>query len=303
MDNEMPLVSVITPSFNQGRFIEYAILSIKNQDYPNIEHIIVDGGSTDNTQDIIRKYDGKYNLRWISEPDRGQSDAVNKGFKMANGDIIGWINSDDAYFSKFTIHRTVKFFEEHKRYAIVYGDTILIDSNNIVIRIAPILPTFNYSALKMRNILAQPSVFFKKCIIEEYQLNPRLHYGMDYDFWLRVGAKNKFYHMDDILSCFRLHELSKSVAQFDLLENEFAAIAQNYKLPLEKIAFLDRATHAARILLPMLYLPRALQLYSRKDLAFDIRLPSRQDLIRNTLLIPELRDKLKMIKDFWLRNH
>lgn len=109
-----PLVSIITPSFNQGRYIEQNILSIINQNYPLIEHIIVDGGSTDETIDILKKHESSYNLRWISESDEGQADAVNKGFNMAHGEIIGWLNSDDVYYDITTISRIVDAFNQKK---------------------------------------------------------------------------------------------------------------------------------------------------------------------------------------------
>ncbi|MCK4733699.1 MAG: glycosyltransferase, partial [Methanophagales archaeon] len=115
------LVSIITPSYNQGRFIEDALLSVKNQDYPNIEHIIVDGGSIDNTLEILRKYENEYNLRWISEPDEGQSGAVNNGFRMAKGEIIGWVNSDDGYFDVSAISSVVKYFDKYKGADVIYG--------------------------------------------------------------------------------------------------------------------------------------------------------------------------------------
>ncbi|MFB3764905.1 MAG: glycosyltransferase family 2 protein [Methanotrichaceae archaeon] len=296
MGKHKPLVSIITPSFNQDKFIEYAILSVKNQCYPNIEHIIIDGRSTDNTLDIIRKYEGEYNLRWISEPDQGQSDAINKGFKMAKGEIIGWINSDDAYFSKYTIDKVAKFFEDHEKATIAYGDAIYIDSKNTVIRILPVLPAFKYSALKTQNVLAQPSVFFKKCIVDEYKLNPFLHHAMDYDFWLRIGEHNKFFRINEILSCFRLHEASKTMAQSSLWKDELAIIAKNDTKSWGGPTFMDRATHVARILLPLLSLPAALWLYARQDLAFDIRLPSKKNMITNTLLIPELCYRLRYHK-------
>ncbi|MEM2568057.1 MAG: glycosyltransferase, partial [Candidatus Bathyarchaeia archaeon] len=97
------LVSIITPSLNQGRFIRETLLSVKSQDYPCIEHIVIDGGSTDDTLMILKRYEGTYNLRWISEPDEGHSDAVNKGFRMAQGEIVGWLNSDDVYFDRSTV--------------------------------------------------------------------------------------------------------------------------------------------------------------------------------------------------------
>lgn len=97
MQSPEPLVSIVTPSFNQGRFIEETILSVKNQNYPHIEHLIIDGGSTDETLDVIRRYEGTYNLRWVSEPDEGQADALNKGFRLARGEVLGWLNADDTY--------------------------------------------------------------------------------------------------------------------------------------------------------------------------------------------------------------
>jgi glycosyltransferase involved in cell wall biosynthesis len=192
MDKNIPLVSIVTPSYNQGKFIEYAILSVKNQRYPNIEHIIVDGGSTDGTLDIIKKYEGKYNLRWVSEADRGQADAVNKGFKMANGEIIGWINSDDAYFSNDTISEVVNFFDINSDSKIVYGDIVLINAENEVIRINPVLLFWGHKAFKIHSTPSQPAVFLKRCIIDRYSLDVKLTYSMDYDFWLKIGKENKF---------------------------------------------------------------------------------------------------------------
>ena len=114
-----PLVSIITPSYNQGMFIEDTILSVKNQDYQNVEHIIIDGGSTDNTMDILKRYEGAYNMRWTSEPDRGQSDARNKGWRASNGQIVGWLNSDDVYLEKNTIGYVVEQFASHQDADIV----------------------------------------------------------------------------------------------------------------------------------------------------------------------------------------
>ncbi|MCD6361181.1 MAG: glycosyltransferase, partial [Armatimonadetes bacterium] len=111
---ENPLVSIVTPSYNQGEFIEETILSVKNQDYPNIEHIVVDGGTTDNTVAILKKYDGTYNMRWLSEPDKGQSDEVNKGWGLCQGQIVGWLNSDDTLAEKRTISYVVEQFKLHQ---------------------------------------------------------------------------------------------------------------------------------------------------------------------------------------------
>jgi glycosyltransferase involved in cell wall biosynthesis len=122
---EGPLVSIVTPSYNQGQFIEETTLSVKNQDYPNIEHIVVYGGSTDEILEILKRYEGTYNLRWISEPDEGHADAVNKGFAMAKGEIISWLNSDDVYFDKGTISSVMEAFQRHSEADIVYGNCVI----------------------------------------------------------------------------------------------------------------------------------------------------------------------------------
>jgi len=126
ISEQQPLVSIVTPSYNQGQFIEDTILSVKNQDYSNIEHIIVDGGSTDNTLEILKEYENSYNLRWVSEPDNGQADAINKGFDMAKGEIIGWLNSDDTYFSSHVLTKVVEKFRQTEA-KIVFGNDVLIN--------------------------------------------------------------------------------------------------------------------------------------------------------------------------------
>ena len=125
-----PKVSIITPSYNQGQFIEETILSAKNQDYPNIEHIVIDGNSTDSTLDILHKYDN--DIIWISEPDRGQSDALNKGFRIATGEIIGWLNSDDIYLPG-AVKKAVDALMNNPKFDIVYGDYLIIDENSKVL--------------------------------------------------------------------------------------------------------------------------------------------------------------------------
>src|SRR4030042_1306962 len=118
MNDEDPLVPIVPPSLNKGRFIEETILSIKNQTYPRIEHIVIDGGSTDETLDILKKYSNS--LIWISEPDKGQSDAINKGWRMAKGDILGWLNADDTYMP-WAVETAVRFFAENPDVGMVYG--------------------------------------------------------------------------------------------------------------------------------------------------------------------------------------
>ena len=291
MNENMPLVSIVTPSYNQGKFIEYAILSVKNQCYPNIEHIIVDGGSTDNTIDVIRKYEGEYNLRWISEPDRGQSDAINKGFKMAKGEVIGWINSDDAYLSRSTISEVVKFFNTNLDAKIVYGDTVLINAENEIIRLNPVLLFLGHESLKIHRTPHQPAVFFRRYIIDKYSLDVNLTYCMDHDLWLKIEKEYKFYYIKKFLSCFRLHDCSKSVSKCYEMDMEIAEVADRYRMISDHTNILDRTGNIIRLILPIFSLIDALDLYNKDDFAFDIKLPSKLKMVKNTLLINELLDK------------
>ena len=120
-----PLVSIVTPSYNHGRYIEETIQSVLNQDYPNLEYLVIDGGSSDNTVEILKKYEGR--LTWISEKDRGQADAINKGFRMANGEILAWLNSDDTYLPGAVQH-SVRYLEAHSEVAMLYGEGYHIDA-------------------------------------------------------------------------------------------------------------------------------------------------------------------------------
>jgi len=211
--NESPFVSIITPSYNQGRFIEETILSIKNQDYPNIEHIIVDGGSTDNTLEILKKYEGTYNLRWVSEPDKGQADAVNKGFTMAQGEIIGWLNSDDLLFHHCTISGVVAAFSNGAA-NIVYGHAVMINAKNKMMRVK-IVPAFNYELLKRWCFLVQPGVFFQREVVKGNPLRTDLQYSMDYEYWLRLGTRYSWHHVGEIIAVDRNHAQRKILAQKD----------------------------------------------------------------------------------------
>jgi glycosyltransferase involved in cell wall biosynthesis len=298
MNKDLSLVSIITPSFNQGGFIEDTILSVKNQDYPNIEHIIVDGESTDNTLEILRRYENQYNLRWVSEPDEGQSDAVNKGFGLAKGNIIGWLNSDDTYLSIYTISDVVKFFKKHNKAKIIYGDMININHKNAVICVRPALPIFSYSILKKRNFISQPSTFFKRDIIDNYHLDKNLHYAMDYDFWLKIRKDNKFYHISTILSCFRWHDNSKSMSQSRKMKNEDIEIRQKNHRSSGILKGLNNMIAKTIIdiffiFLPIIALPEVLKLHTRTDFAFDIKIPPKREMIINTILPKTILNILK----------
>ena len=227
VDMYQPKISIVTPSYNQGQFIEETLLSVKNQDYPDIEHIIIDGGSTDNTIEILRKYEAIYNMRWVSEPDEGQADAVNKGFEMAEGDIIGWLNSDDLYFSRNAVSTIVAQFQKNPDVDIIYGNSVKINSDNKIMRVK-IIPEFKYTRLLRHCFICQPSVFFRASVVRSDKLDKFLKYSMDYEYWLRLGKKYKWMKINDIVSVDRNHherkiirDLHISCLETEQLKNKF----------------------------------------------------------------------------------
>jgi glycosyltransferase involved in cell wall biosynthesis len=215
-------ISIATPSFNQGKFIEETIKSILSQDYRDIEYIVVDGGSTDRTIDILKKYDGK--IKWISEKDKGQSDAINKGMKMATGEILAFINSDDLMLPG-TLSSVADIFKKNKKVSWITGDYHIINAKGKKIRryvcwYKRFLRLFSsYGLLTFANYIVQPSTFWRRKVMERVGLfDVSLPYEMDYDYWLRVGKKYKLHIIEKPLSLFRLHDESKSGYQY---KNQF----------------------------------------------------------------------------------
>lgn len=191
--SEYPKVTIVTPSFNQGMFLERTILSVINQDYPNLEYIIVDGGSTDNSLEIIKKYEDRI-TKWISEPDAGQSDAINKGFRKATGHIFNWLNSDDV-LCPHAIKIVVDYYQRLPAIQVFYGDRIIIDQNDRINKTVE-GPSFNRSELKYYMKIPQETVFFTRDIWEKVGgLNEELHYTMDNDLWFRFVRHSDFKHI------------------------------------------------------------------------------------------------------------
>lgn len=227
MISRVPLVSIVTPSLNQGKLIEDTILSVKNQDYPNIEHIVIDAVSTDNTIDILKKHEREYNLKWICEPDEGQSDALNKGLRLAKGEIIGWLNSDDVYFSKDVISYVAEQLMRKPNVDVIYGDDVLIDENNHVFRVRQI-SNWNYDKLLRGFSISQPATFFRKNVILKNHLNIDLHFAMDFEFWLRIGKLYRFEHVNKILAGNRVHKARKRISGAKQAKIEDRMIMEEY---------------------------------------------------------------------------
>ena len=209
---ELPKISIVTPSYNQGQFLEETIQSVFNQDYPNIEYIIMDGGSTDNSVDIIKKYEDRITC-WVSESDKGQSHAINKGFRKCTGNIITWINSDDVYMPK-AFNIVGKYFKDNPEVDIVYGDQTDIDEKGATFRALRSM-SFNRLALLSRGAtISQPNAFFRRKILEEIgYIDESLQWTMDYEFFLRVAfAGYHIRHIPATLAKFRYHRNSKTVS-------------------------------------------------------------------------------------------
>ena len=208
------LVSIITPSYNQARFLEETIRSVLAQDYPEIEYIIVDGGSTDGSQKIIEKYADRL-AWWVSEPDRGQTDAINKGFGRARGDILAWLNSDDVY-EPGAVSEAVTYLRDHPEAGMVYGDANFIDENGGVIGKFPSRQTDYDRLLRGYVHVAQQSAFFRASLWREVgPLDPSFYFAMDYDLWVRLSAKAPLVYLPRTWANFRLHRSAKTVASDD----------------------------------------------------------------------------------------
>lgn len=236
----VPHVTIITPSLNQAHFIEDTIQSVLSQDYFSLEHIVIDGGSTDGTLDILEKYrQTDLRFRYISEPDNGQSEAINKGLNLAKGDIIGWLNSDDTYCQN-AVSNAVKAFEQHPEWTVVYGKAFIINEKNEIIRSYPVRP-FTMNQLFHSCFICQPAAFIKKKAFDRAGgVNEHLDFCMDYDLWIRMAKrKETFGFLNKYLANTRFYANSKTGAKLfdagfpeiiETLKQHFGAVSKQWIL-------------------------------------------------------------------------
>lgn len=209
--NSYPLVSIITPSFNQAQFLEKTMLSVLGQDYPNIEYLVADGGSTDGSVEIIRKFEDRL-AWWVSEKDRGQADAINKGFSRAKGEFIAWVNSDDYYLPE-AVSQAVKALQEHPEAGLVYGNVQVVDKDEEIINTLT-YGNWQLPDLMTFHIIGQPAVFMRRDVLEKAgYLDLSYHFLLDHQLWLRIGLAARYSYVPALWARAHYHEGCKNLAQ------------------------------------------------------------------------------------------
>lgn len=208
MSNEQPLVSIVTPSLNQAGYLREAIESVAAQTYPRIEHIVVDGGSADASAAILAEHE---DVRWVSEPDRGQSHALNKGFAMARGEIFGWLNADDAYPPN-AVREAVAALADADL-GLVYADITRMNDDGVnPRRIETRREWDRWTEANLGCGIFSPAVFFTRAAFEAVDgVDESLHLTMDYDLWLKIGARFRVAHLDSVWGVQRIHDEAKTI--------------------------------------------------------------------------------------------
>jgi len=227
----LPRMSIVTPSYNQAAFLEETILSVFAQDYPDLEYLVLDGGSDDGSIDIIKSHEERISF-WVSEPDRGQSHAINKGFRMATGEILGWLNSDDTYLPG-CLRAVGEFFAANTEVKVAYGNFVYVDEEGRTLRQRHLPRRLSYTKLLFHDYLGQPAVFFRKEVLDRVgYLDECLRYSMDWDLFLRMRWQYDMAHINRNLATYRLHTKSKTSKEGDATYSEhLRAIFRKNKKP------------------------------------------------------------------------
>jgi glycosyltransferase involved in cell wall biosynthesis len=213
-DPDLPTLSVVTPAYNQAEFLRDTVESVLSQDYPNIEYIVLDDGSTDDTAKILESYGDA--VRWETQKNMGQTPTINKGWSLTSGEVITWLNSDDTFYDSSSVSEGLQYLIDDPELGIIFGDSMFTEADGT--EIEPTRPIVDFAYEKMvrtcENSISQPSAFIRRAVIEKVgDLDVKYYYFMDWDLWMRAGLHFGIKHVDKIWSTYRLHADSKTVAQ------------------------------------------------------------------------------------------
>lgn len=212
--SSLPKVSIITPSFNQAKFLEASICSVLEQDYPNVEYIVVDGGSKDESVEVIKKYQDRL-AWWVSEKDKGHADALNKGFSHTTGEILAWLNSDDIYFPN-AVSEAVEVLQRQPTVGMVYGDAELIDDSGAVVGQFSSKQTSYRQMLRGSVHIPQATTFFRADLWRRVgPLDLSLFFSFDYDLWVRLAKVSQLLYVPKLWAKFRIHQAGKTIVNDD----------------------------------------------------------------------------------------
>lgn len=237
MTADEPLVSIVTPSLNQARWLPDALASVREQSYPRIEHVIIDGGSTDGTRELLEGAEG---IRWVSEADGGQSQALNKGFALARGEVFGWLNADDAYEPDAVAEGVAALRQSGA--GLVYADVTRVNDDGVNPRRICSRERWDlWTETNQGCGVYSPSVFFTRESFEAVGgLDESLHLTMDYDLWLRIGGRFGAHHVDSVWALQRIHDDAKTIRRYDDFWPERLAVSRRYGGRLVSPLLIDR---------------------------------------------------------------
>jgi len=230
---DQPLVSILTPSFNQARWLADNLRSVSCQSYPNIEHIVMDGGSSDGSAELLAAAGPR--VRWKSEPDRGQSHALNKAFAESGGEIVGWLNSDDAYFDCRVVEEVVEFFGRHPEADVAYGHAAHVNADGLILHYFW-APAFGRRLLGLYDYLLQPAVFFRRRALADHLVDDSFEFAMDYELWLRLARAARFARIDRVLAIDRVQPERKSQTLVAVAESDTRRLGEMYGVSTSRFA-------------------------------------------------------------------